>query len=368
MRAEIDRIAGSDVERGLLLTSLLEAADRVDSTVGLQMAYLKRWAPRAAKPLRAARTGSGRGPGRASRPRRRQRDRRRARRHRPGLPRSALQPALYFANYHVWETIVRNDAPGHYGIACKREDVREQKSAYNSRPHGVGGAGRADRAAADAAGWSSRSRTRASTTWTASARCSPITATWGRWRSTRAATWAPGSASTTPPASAWASISHLRNTEVVFVCGPAAAPSSGRPHRGLTPDRERRREPRCRRSPVSCPNHRRRRAMTAGRRGVAAAVSLLLLSGAVGCAGSGSSAGSSGEGGGGSGRRSACARGRRVSQAVPSAPGTKAATQTHGPSRRAAPTAALDRDQDRPAVDQGQEEQLRQGDRAGQRR
>src|SRR5436190_1216816 len=51
IRAEIDRIARSDVERGLLLTSLLEAADRVDSTVGVQMAYLKRWAPRAANRL-----------------------------------------------------------------------------------------------------------------------------------------------------------------------------------------------------------------------------------------------------------------------------------------------------------------------------
>src|SRR5208283_1781733 len=35
----------------VLLTSLLEAADRVDSTTGLQMAYLKRWAPRSSNPL-----------------------------------------------------------------------------------------------------------------------------------------------------------------------------------------------------------------------------------------------------------------------------------------------------------------------------
>jgi len=42
IRAEIDRLPLDAVERGLLLTSLLEAADRVDSTVGVQMAYLKR--------------------------------------------------------------------------------------------------------------------------------------------------------------------------------------------------------------------------------------------------------------------------------------------------------------------------------------
>ena len=49
MRAEIDHIApsSSGPTRAVLLTALLEAADRVDSTTGLQMAYLKAWAPRA---------------------------------------------------------------------------------------------------------------------------------------------------------------------------------------------------------------------------------------------------------------------------------------------------------------------------------
>ena len=39
------RWAGSDLEP-VLLTALLEAADRVDSTTGVQMAFLKSWAPR----------------------------------------------------------------------------------------------------------------------------------------------------------------------------------------------------------------------------------------------------------------------------------------------------------------------------------
>ena len=50
-----DRMATLGLEPELLsiaLTSLMEAADRVDSTVGVQMAYLKRWAPRALQPLR----------------------------------------------------------------------------------------------------------------------------------------------------------------------------------------------------------------------------------------------------------------------------------------------------------------------------
>jgi adenine-specific DNA-methyltransferase len=133
IRAEIDRIAASELERGLLLTSLLEAADRVDSTVGLQMAYLKRWAPRAAKPLRLREPEGVEGPaGRAVRG-----DANQIADQLAGVDVAYLDPPYnqhsYFANYHVWETIVRNDAPGHYGIACKREDVRERKSAYNSR-------------------------------------------------------------------------------------------------------------------------------------------------------------------------------------------------------------------------------------------
>ena len=39
----------------------------------------------------------------------------------------------YFSNYHVWETLVRWDAPAGYGIANKRVDCRERKSRYNSK-------------------------------------------------------------------------------------------------------------------------------------------------------------------------------------------------------------------------------------------
>src|SRR5205085_5148627 len=41
----------------------------------------------------------------------------------------------YFTNYHVWETLVRWDAPEHYGVACKRVDAREAhtRSPFNGR-------------------------------------------------------------------------------------------------------------------------------------------------------------------------------------------------------------------------------------------
>lgn len=121
----------------VLMTSLLEAADRVDSTTGVQMAYLKQWAPRADRPLTLRVPELLPGPGRAVR----------------GdacalvatdgdLPTvdlAYLDPPYnqhrYESNYHVWETLVEWDAPIHYGIACKREDLRlpTGRSPFNHR-------------------------------------------------------------------------------------------------------------------------------------------------------------------------------------------------------------------------------------------
>jgi adenine-specific DNA-methyltransferase len=41
----------------------------------------------------------------------------------------------YFTNYHIWETLIRWDAPEHYGVACKRVDSRDDgtRSVFNSR-------------------------------------------------------------------------------------------------------------------------------------------------------------------------------------------------------------------------------------------
>ena len=120
--------AASGSMRALLLTSLLEAADRVDSTTGLQMAYLKDWAPRALRPIRLElpQLLAGRGTALAGD----------AVEVCPDLPEvdlAYLDPPYnqhrYFTNYHVWETLVRWDAPPHYGIACKRLDSRDASTA-----------------------------------------------------------------------------------------------------------------------------------------------------------------------------------------------------------------------------------------------
>ena len=118
----------------VLLTSLIEAADRVDSTTGVQMAYVKQWAPRSFRPLELRVPELVCGTGRAVRA-----DARDAVRELGRFDLAYLDPPYnqhrYFTNYHVWETLVAWDAPVHYGVACKRVDAREPetKSVFNER-------------------------------------------------------------------------------------------------------------------------------------------------------------------------------------------------------------------------------------------
>jgi adenine-specific DNA-methyltransferase len=129
---------GSDYEgtalEPVLLTSLIEAADRVDSTVGIQMAFVKQWAQRSYRRIELTAPRLLAGTGRAVRGD--------ARTLAPDLGRfdlAYLDPPYnqhrYFTNYHVWETLVAWDAPHHYGVACKRVDAKdpETKSDFNSK-------------------------------------------------------------------------------------------------------------------------------------------------------------------------------------------------------------------------------------------
>jgi adenine-specific DNA-methyltransferase len=124
--------AGTPLEP-VLLTSLLEAADRVDSTTGVQMAYVKRWADRSFRPLELRVPVLLPGPGRAVRG-----DACLVASELGEFDLAYLDPPYnqhrYEANYHIWETLVAWDAPEHYGVACKRTEVREgERSAFNSR-------------------------------------------------------------------------------------------------------------------------------------------------------------------------------------------------------------------------------------------
>jgi adenine-specific DNA-methyltransferase len=139
----VDAIREAIVAKGLppeleavMLVSLMEAADRVDSTTGLQMAYLKEWAARAHNDLElrvpAVQPRARHGKGEA---------------HEMDALAAAesleadlfyLDPPYnqhkYLGNYHIWESLVRWDKPEIYGVACKRVDCRTRGSVFNSRP------------------------------------------------------------------------------------------------------------------------------------------------------------------------------------------------------------------------------------------
>jgi adenine-specific DNA-methyltransferase len=117
----------------VLLTSLLEAADRVDSTTGVQMAYVKQWASRSFRPLELRVPPLLAGSGRAVRG-----DACELAATLGDFDLAYLDPPYnqhrYEANYHIWETLVAWDAPTHYGVACKRTEVRDgPRSLFNSR-------------------------------------------------------------------------------------------------------------------------------------------------------------------------------------------------------------------------------------------
>lgn len=52
IRDEIENIAKDEIEKSVLLTSLIIAMDKVDSSVGHHVSYLKKWAPRAYNTMR----------------------------------------------------------------------------------------------------------------------------------------------------------------------------------------------------------------------------------------------------------------------------------------------------------------------------
>lgn len=118
----------------LLLTSLMLAADRVDSTTGVQMAFLKQWAPRSHNDLELRRPELLAGPGATVGG-----DAMVTVDQLPPVDLMYLDPPYnqhrYFTNYHIWETLVRWDEPDHYGIACKRVDSRDEatRSVFNTR-------------------------------------------------------------------------------------------------------------------------------------------------------------------------------------------------------------------------------------------
>jgi adenine-specific DNA-methyltransferase len=135
MREAIERKSLPPVLKGVLLVSLMEAADRVDSTCGVHMAYVKKWAQRAFNDIELRMPevlpAVSAGPCRATRL-----DALEAARE-VDTDIVYLDPPYnqhsYLSNYHIWETLVLWDTPEHYGVARKRVDCRTRKSVFNRR-------------------------------------------------------------------------------------------------------------------------------------------------------------------------------------------------------------------------------------------
>lgn len=133
IRSAIARDFDDSPLRPLLLTSLLLAADRVDSTAGQQMAYIKQWSPRSYRPLelRPPELLAGTGVSRRGRAEELAGE--------LSSEFAYLDPPYnqhrYFTNYHVYETLVADDRPEVYGVACKRVDSRDPAthSVFNRR-------------------------------------------------------------------------------------------------------------------------------------------------------------------------------------------------------------------------------------------
>jgi len=135
IRDAIDELPANRYERAILLVSLMLAADAVDSTTGLQMAYLKQWAPRAKNPLELQMPALLPGDGKAVRMDAHEFVQSGGTRE---VDLTYVDPPYnqhsYFGNYHVWESLMRHDKPEVYGVAMKRVDTRENRSIFNSKP------------------------------------------------------------------------------------------------------------------------------------------------------------------------------------------------------------------------------------------
>ncbi len=132
IREEIDKIAKDEIEKSVLLTSLIIAMDKVDSSVGHQVSYLRKWAPRAYNTMKM------------EVPRLIIDDKRHQVYQKDifdlvndikvdlayydppyGSSNELMPPSRvrYASYYHIWKTICLNDKPKLVGVANRREDV-----------------------------------------------------------------------------------------------------------------------------------------------------------------------------------------------------------------------------------------------------
>ena len=134
IREEIDKITKDEIEKSVLLTSLIIAMDKVDSSVGHQVSYLKKWVPRAYNTMKM------------EVPRLIIDDKQHQVYQKDifdlindvkvdlayydppyGSSNELMPPSRvrYASYYHIWKTICLNDKPKLVGVANRREDVSD---------------------------------------------------------------------------------------------------------------------------------------------------------------------------------------------------------------------------------------------------
>ena len=129
VRDEIDKIAEDKIEHAILLTALINALDQVENTLGHQVAYLSKWAPRAYSDfvLRRPRLLAGDGSYRTTRMDARKISGRfdLAYFDPPYNTNNTHTPTTrvrYASYYHFWTTVVLNDRPEPVGASNRRLD------------------------------------------------------------------------------------------------------------------------------------------------------------------------------------------------------------------------------------------------------
>lgn len=133
IRERIAELSLDPILEAILLSSLMKAANRVDSTCGVHMAYLKEYPERAYTKLYLQMPELVVGEGKAL-----NLD---VNKDMSGLPEVDLvymdppyNQHSYADNYHIWETLVLWDKPEVYGKANRRVDLKKYKSDFNSKP------------------------------------------------------------------------------------------------------------------------------------------------------------------------------------------------------------------------------------------
>lgn len=134
IREEIDKVVNDEIEKAVLLTSLIIAMDKVDSSVGHHVSYLKQWAPRAYNTMRMqipkliidnqehkvfsddifnVLDGADVDLAYYDPP--------------YGSSNELMPPSRvrYASYYHIWKTVCLNDKPTVVGAANRREDVSD---------------------------------------------------------------------------------------------------------------------------------------------------------------------------------------------------------------------------------------------------